>query len=74
MFSEEEIFQRLESAFLSTSMGKVFAVFKANNIDVELFIDDGPCPDVDTLENGRFAYITITDFYKLFKNNIVNIS
>lgn len=74
MFSEEEIFQRLESAFLSTSMGKVFAVFKANNIDVELFIDDGPCPDVDTLENGRFVYITITDFYKLFKNNVVNIS
>ena len=55
-------------------MANVFAAFKANNIDVALFIDDGPCPDVDTLENGRFAYITISDFYKLFKNNIVNIS
>ena len=74
MFSEKEIFQRLESKFLNTSMANVFAAFKANNIDVALFIDDGPCPDVDTLENGRFAYITISDFYKLFKNNIVNIS
>ena len=74
MFSEKEIFQRLESKFLNTSMTNVFAAFKANNIDVALFIDDGPCPDVDTLENRRFAYITISDFYKLFKNNIVTIS
>ena len=64
----EKIFWKI---LLKTPLGKVFSSLNSKKVDIRFLIAEN---DDDTFEDGRFAYISISNMIKLFETNSSSIS